>query len=57
MTILGILLIIIGVVVAGLLFTGAAPAALMNLGMPLWGWAAVAVVGVVLIIFNRRPGD
>jgi hypothetical protein len=52
-----VILLIVGAAVAGLLFTGAAPAFLVTLPVPVWGWAIVAVVGVALIALNRRPGD
>lgn len=57
MTILGIILIVVGVVAAGLLFTGMAPAFLQDLPVPFWVWLVVAVVGLVLVFLNRRPGD
>ncbi|MBI2434862.1 MAG: hypothetical protein HYV26_18565 [Candidatus Hydrogenedentes bacterium] len=57
MTIIGIILVVAGVVIAGLVFTGSAPEALMNLNWPIWVWLVVAAVGVALIFFNRRPND
>lgn len=57
MTIVGLILLIIGLIVAGLLFTGNAPAFLAALPIPFWGWCVVAVGGAVLMYLNRRPGD
>ena len=57
MTILGILLIIVGVVAGGLVFTGMAPEFLRDLPVPFWVWIIVAVVGLLFILLNRRPGD
>lgn len=57
MTIIGILLILGGLGVAGLLFTGAAPLFLATLPVPLAGWIGVAVMGAILLMLNRRPHD
>ena len=57
MTILGILLILVGAGVAFMLFSGTAPEQLATLPIPVWGWVALAVVGAVLIVMNRRPND
>lgn len=57
MTILGLLLLIVGIGAAGLLFTGGAPMFLANLPIPLYAWIALAVVGGVMILLNRRPND
>jgi hypothetical protein len=57
MTILGVLLILVGVGAAGLLFTGNAPEQLLSLPLPVWAWLVLAVVGAVLIVMNRRPND
>lgn len=57
MTIIGIILIIGGLVVAALLFTGAAPLLLANLPVPLAAWIGVAAVGGILLLLNRRPHD
>ncbi len=55
MTIVGIILIILGGGAAGLIFTGKAPEFLTNLPVPFYVWIIVAVVGAVLVYFNRRP--
>ncbi len=55
MTIVGIILIILGGGAAGLLFTGQAPEFLANVPVPFYVWIIVAVAGVVLVYFNRRP--
>lgn len=57
MTIVGVILLILGVVAAGLLFTGSAPMFLAQLPLPFWAWIVVAVIGVILLVLNRRPGD
>jgi ABC-type Fe3+-siderophore transport system permease subunit len=57
MTIIGIILIIGGLAVAALLFTGAAPLFLANLPVPFAAWIGAAVVGAILLMLNRRPHD
>jgi len=57
MTIVGLILLIGGLIVAGLLFTGNAPAFLAALPIPFWGWCIVAAAGAVLMYLNRRPGN
>ncbi len=57
MTILGILLLIVGAAATVLILTGLAPEALLALPVPFWVWIVVAVVGLLLVFFNRRPGD
>lgn len=57
MTFLGIILFIIGALAAGLLFTGNAPSALMEIPVPDWGWVILALLGALLIYFNRRPAN
>lgn len=60
MTILGILLVIVGGGGALLLLTGAVSSLtpiLSKMPMGMTGFAIVAVIGVVLMILNRRPSD
>jgi len=46
-----------GLICAGLLFTGAAPEALLGLPVGFWGWVGASALGAILIYFNRRPGN
>ncbi len=57
MTIVGVMLLLVGGAAAVLIFTGAAPDAILSLPVPLWAWVVVAVVGLVLIVLNRRPAN
>lgn len=57
MTIVGVILVIIGGGAAGLIFTGNAPEQLANLPLPFAAWIGIAIAGLVLIYFNRRPGN
>lgn len=57
MTILGIILVIVGLGAAALLFTGSAPMFLASLPIPVLAWVAVGAVGGLLVMLNRRPGD
>jgi len=60
MTIIGVLLLIVGGGSAILMLTGIGGDLLPLLNkMPLGiiGWVIVAVVGGVLMMLNRRPGD
>jgi len=60
MTIIGVILLIIGGGAAGMMLTGLGGDLLPLLNkMPLGlvGWAIIGVVGLVLIVLNRRPGD
>jgi hypothetical protein len=57
MTIIGFILFLGGLGIAGAIFMGAAPAAITALPVPFIAWIGVAVVGAVLIMFNRRPGN
>ena len=54
---LGWLLLIAGIALFLAVFTGMAPVAVANLTIPLWGWLAVAGIGGVLVVLNRRPGN
>lgn len=56
MTILGLLLFLAGTAGAILFWLGLAPEALGNLGLSAPGWLGVAVLGAVILWFNRRPG-
>lgn len=53
----GWLLLIAGIALFLGDFTGMMPVALANIGVPLWAWLAVAAVGGVLVMLNRRPGN
>ena len=57
MSFIGWILLIAGSILGGLVFTGKAPDALLGLGWPFWAWGALAAVGLVLIVLNRRPAD
>ncbi len=61
MTIVGFILLVVGLAVFGLVFTNNAPEVmrevLNSIGLPLWAWLAMAGVGAVLMYFNRRPAD
>jgi hypothetical protein len=54
---LGWLLLIAGIALFLGDFTGMIPITLANMGIPLWVWLAVAGVGAVLVMLNRRPGN
>ena len=54
---LGWLLLIAGIALFLAVFTGMAPVAVANLPIPHWGWLAVAGIGGVLVVLNRRPGN
>ncbi len=56
MTILGLLLFLFGTAAAILSWLGLAPDALGNLGLSAPAWLGVAVLGAVVLWFNRRPG-
>jgi len=56
-TIIGLILVLVGGVAAGLEFSGNAPAFLANLPVPPILWVVVALVGAAIMYFNRRPGD
>lgn len=57
MTIVGFLLLVAGIGIFGLIFTGNAPEQLAALNAPLWAWLVLAGVGLLLIMLNRRPAD
>jgi hypothetical protein len=60
MTILGIVLLAVGVSGFLLLFTGAVGSLLpyvSKMPLGLGGWALLASVGLILLILNRRPSD
>ena len=57
MTLLGWLLLLAGFLLPLSIFTGVAPVALANAGVPTWVWIATGVVGAVLIMLNRRPNN
>lgn len=57
MTIIGLILFLGGLVIAGMIFMGTAPAVLAGLPIPFWGWIGIAALGAILIMLNRRPGD
>lgn len=61
MTIVGFILLVIGLAVFGLIFTNNVPDFLDGLldvlGFPPWAWLAIAGVGAVLMYFNRRPAN
>lgn len=54
---LGWILLIVGIALFLGDFTGMTPIALANAGIPLWVWLAVAGVGGMLVMLNRRPGN
>ncbi len=54
---LGWLLIVAGILAFGAIFTGMAPVAIANLGVPDWVWLAMAAVGGVFVMLNRRPNN
>lgn len=53
----GWLLLLVGIGLFFAVFTGMAPIALANAGIPLWAWLAMAGGGGVLVMLNRRPGN
>ena len=57
----GFLVMVVGFVLAGITFTGAGPEKMVKVlqDMPMTPimWVGVGVVGIVIIFFNRRPGD
>jgi FtsH-binding integral membrane protein len=57
MTIVGIILVIIGLVATGLEISGNSPGFLQNLPVPFWAWIVCALVGGLLVYFNKRPGN
>ena len=57
MTIIGFIIFLGGLIVAGMVFMGTAPAAIAGLPIPFWGWICVAAFGALLIMLNRRPGN
>ena len=57
MTIVGVILLIVGLVGTALDLSNNMPEAVVNIGIPLWAWIAVMVAGALLIYFNRRPGN
>ncbi len=57
MTLLGWLLLITGILAPLAIFTGLAPLALANAGVPSWVWITTGVVGAILIMLNRRPSN
>lgn len=54
---LGWILLLGGIGTALAIFTGMAPVALANLGVPFWVWIASAACGGFLLMLNRRPGN
>ncbi|MBI2424605.1 MAG: hypothetical protein HYV27_17370 [Candidatus Hydrogenedentes bacterium] len=57
MTIVGVVLAVAGFAAYGLLFTGNAPEFISSLPMPLLGWLALGVAGLIVIMLNRRPAN
>ena len=57
MTYVGILLLVVGAVLAAMSYFGIAPLLLLKLPLDFTGWVVVALVGAGLMYFNRRPGD
>lgn len=57
MTIVGLICLIAGLGIFGLIFSDNAPDALLNLPVPGWAWLALAAVGALLMLLNRRPGN
>ena len=57
MTLLGWLLLLVAILAPLSIFTGLAPLALANAGVPSWVWIATGVVGALLIMLNRRPNN
>ena len=57
MTLLGWLLLLAGILLPLSIFVGVAPVALANAGVPTWVWIATGVLGALLIMLNRRPGN
>lgn len=54
---LGWLLLLIGILAFGGIFTGVAPVAMGNLPVPLWAWLALAGFGGFIVMLNRRPNN
>ncbi len=57
MTYIGMLLLAVGAVMAGMFYFGVAPLLLMKQPLDFTGCVVVALVGAGLMYFNRRPGD
>jgi len=54
---IGWLLILAGILCFGAIFTGLAPVAVANLGVPDWAWLALAGFGGFIVMLNRRPNN
>ena len=54
---LGCLLILVGIVAFGAIFTGIAPVAMGTLPVPLWAWLGIAAIGGIIVMLNRRPNN
>ena len=54
---LGWLLLLIGILAFGAIFTGVAPVAMSTWGIPLWAWLALAAFGGFIVMLNRRPSN
>ncbi len=57
MMILGVILFLVGGVGALLFFMGMVPAALANTPVTFGACLAVAIIGLVIMILNRRPAN
>jgi hypothetical protein len=57
MSIVGWILLLAGAAISVLIIIGQAPEVLLNLPVPLLAWMGIAVLGLVIVLLTRRPGD
>lgn len=56
-SLLGWILLLAGILLPLSIFAGVAPVQLANAQVPSWVWIATAVVGGLMVMLNRRPGN
>ncbi len=57
MTPIGFILLIAGALAGGSIYFQVAPQFLADLPLSFMHWIGVAVLGAILVYFNRRPSD
>lgn len=54
---IGWLLVLVGILAYGAIFTGVAPVGLATVPIPLWSWLAISAFGGFIVMLNRRPNN